>query len=191
MSEMKTRIKRIFTSLPFIIGIFVIVYAGFGMVYYKKQAESRELEARMAPTRIVLERPAPNLKELEEKLSEAKAEFDKEWASLPDSKQGIELYYALVDVAAQNNVEIVSMAASQLVGAEKGNTNLKILPYNISLEGSEASILAFISSLADSPGLLRSSEINNVNISNSTSESEDETTPIAANMQIHVYVRSD
>jgi len=189
---MKTKIKRIFTSLPFIIGVFVIVYASFGMVYYQKHAESRELEARIAPTRIVLERPALNLEELEEQLSEAQAEFEIEWASLPDSEQGIELYNALVDVALKNNVKVVSMSASQPVGAEQGNTNFSILPYNISLQGTQNNILSFISSLADNSGLLCSSEINNVNISNSTiSDPEDETAQTAANMQIHVYVRSD
>ena len=187
---MKTRIKRIFTSLPFIVGVFVVVYAGFGMVYYQKHAESRQIEARTAPARIILERPAPNLAELEERLNKARAELDAEWASLPETKMAIELYDALVVVAVENNVDLKSITASQPVGSTLGNVGYSILPYNVSLEGSQNNILSFISSLADGPGLLASSEINNVNLSSSvSSNTTEETVSTTANIQIHVYTR--
>ena len=189
---MKTRIKRIFTSLPLIVGVFIVVYAGFGMVYYQKHAESQELEARMAPTRVILERPAPDLEELEGKLSEAEAMFEAEWVSLPDSEQGIELYTALVDVATKNNVEVVSISASQPTEAKHGSINYSILPYNVSLKGSQNSILSLVSSLAEASGLLHSLEVNNVNISTSTSSNTtDGTTSTTANMQLFIYVRSN
>jgi len=189
---MKTRIKSIFTSLPFIVGVFIVVYAGFGMVYYQKHSESQEIEARMTPTRIILDKPAPDLEEMEEKLGEVEAVLEAEWASFPDSKQGIELYNALVDVATKNNVEVVSISASQPIKANHGSIDYGILPYNVSLMGSQNGILSLVSSLAEGSELLHSSEINNVNISNSTSSNTtDDTTATRATIQLYIYVRSN
>lgn len=185
------KIKRIFTNIPLLIGIFIIIYAALGLVYFQKQAERRDLDLQIIPIRTVLEKPAPNLQELEAELAKAENQLETKWASFPSSEQGIELYDALVDMAQGNNVKVVSVVASKPVEKEDGGISYTLLPFNLNVQGSQSNILAFVSSLSRGPGLLQSSEVKSINISTGTSANTTDNVTRVANLQLYIYVQPD
>lgn len=83
---------RIFRSAPFyywlVIGVFLMIYAGFAIVYFEKKAEYQNLQVQIAPNRLLLQKPGPDLGKLEQQLSQAEAEIKTQWAYLPVPGEG-------------------------------------------------------------------------------------------------------
>ena len=183
------KVKRIFTSIPFIIGIFLVIYAGFGMVYFQKQNEWRDINAQITPTRTVLSKPSTDLEQLESELSQIEFQVEQAWTIFPDSDQGIDLYDALIEVARQSNIDVISVVASSPAEENYGGINFAILPYNINVQGSETGILNLVSNLADGPGLLKSSKVKNLTISNSESDNTTGYTSSKASFQLVIYAQ--
>ena len=181
--------KRVFTSIPFIIGIFIVIYAGFGLVYFQKHNEWRDINSQIIPTRTVLSKPSTDLGQLESKLSKIELQFEQAWTTLPNSDQGIDLYDALIEVAHQSNVAVTSVVASSPADEHYGGITFAILPYNINVEGSETGILNFVSNLADGPGLLESSQIKNLIITNNESDNTTGYTSSQASFQLVIYTQ--
>jgi len=181
--------KRIFTSIPFIIGIFIVIYAGFGLVYFQKHNEWRDINSQIIPTRTVLSKPSTDLGQLERELSQIELQFEQAWTTLPNSDQGIDLYDALIEVAHQSNVDVIGVVASLPTDQNHGGITFSVLPYNINVEGSKTGILNFVSNLADGPGLLRSSEIKNLIITNNKSDNTTGYTSSQASFQLVIYAQ--
>ena len=187
--NVKMKYKRIFTSIPFIIGIFIVIYAGFGLVYFQKHNEWRDINSQIIPTRTVLSKPSTDLGQLERELSQIELQFEQAWTTLPNSDQGIDLYDALIEVAHQSNVDVIGVVASLPTDQNHGGITFSVLPYNINVEGSKTGILNFVSNLADGPGLLRSSEIKNLIITNNKSDNTTGYTSSQASFQLVIYAQ--
>lgn len=181
--------KRIFTSIPFIIGIFIVIYAGFGLVYFQKHNEWRDINAQIIPTRTALSKPSADLGQLESQLSQIEFQFEQAWATLPDANQGIDLYDALIEVARQSNVDVISVVASSPADGHYGGITFTTLPYNINVQGSETGILNFVSNLADGTGLLESSEVQNLIIINGESDNVTGISSSQASFQLVIYAQ--
>lgn len=185
----KMKYKRIFTGIPFIIGIFIVIYAGFGLVYFQKHNEWRDINSQIIPTRTVLSKPSTDLGQLESELNQIEFQFEQAWITLPNSDQGIDLYDALIEVARESNVDVISVVASSPTDEHYGGITFAILPYSINVEGSETGILNFVSNLADGPGLLESSEVTNLNITNSGSDNTTGYISSKASFQLVIYAQ--
>jgi len=157
--------KRIFTSIPFLIGVFLVVYAGFGLVYFQKHAERQDLYSQMTPLRAVLKKPPPDSAALKRELSQVEAEFEAAWKSFPSSEQGLELYSALIDVAEKSNVTVGSVGAGSSTDRQEDGISYSLFPYQLSVQGSHEDILAFTSNLAEGPGILQGLQVGSIQIS--------------------------
>ncbi len=104
--------------------------------------------------------------------------------SLPNAEQGIDVYSALVELGRKSNVEILSIEAGSAVAPKGGVGGKTILPYSVSITGSQQDVLAFISSLADGQKLLQGVEIRDVDI-DTTAVDGSETA--ALNLNIHTW----
>ncbi len=178
--------KRIFTSLPFILGVFVIVYIAFAVVYFQKQAEAREIDARIAPARSVLEKPAASLDSLQSQLAQLNQEFEATWASLPDSGQSIELSESFVNLAKETKVKIGSVSAATPSIKTSGNISYAVIPVTLAVQGDRKQILTFLSTLATDQSLLKSVEVRGMSLSSSTA---DNITTDQASLQLNIYAR--
>jgi len=176
---MKRKMKKIFTSIPFIVGVFFVIYAAFGLVYFQKQAECRDLQSQITLNRTILEKPHSSLKEWENQLSAVQSE----WASLPNTKQSIELADALVDVAQESNVQVVSIGTSLPIEMQDMEMEYTVLPFDVAVQGNQGDIMVFVRSLAQSPELLRTLEIRSVNIISTTCPLN----PYGAKLQLYIY----
>ncbi len=198
----RNNIKRIFISFPFIVGVFIIIYAGIGIVYYQKQGQYQDLQSQIARNRAILQKPGYDLKALENKLSNIETQLRGKTASLPTSEQGIEIIDTLIDVAQTSNVEVMSVQGAPLIqkqanvaSTSKGQAKvtdistspaLPILPVIFTVKGTQEDILAFISSITGSPELLKSSEVNGVNIRYNISSDGEYITEI----ELNIYVQA-
>lgn len=185
------KIKRVFASIPFLVGFFLIIYAGFGFVYIQKQSEWRSINEQLIPARIALEKPAPDPAVLESQLDEAESDFEDAWAALPQADQVIDLYDALVEVARLSGVELANISASQPKGENYQGLTYSVISYSLSVKGSKNDILYFVSSLVDGPQLLQTCRVGNLNMN--TAESANATGPeeSRASMHLYVYTRPD
>ncbi len=164
------KIKRIFTSLPFIIGVFLIIYACLGSAYIRKQDQYQGLQSQIALKSALLQKPRADLKALEDELNNVEMQLKEKEASLPNSEQGIEIIDTLLEVAQMSNVEVVSVQATppsekqSKVSTKDNVTGLATVSLTLTVQGTQNGILAFISNLTGSPELLKSSEVKGVTI---------------------------
>ena len=173
-----------------IIGVFVIIYAGFGVVYFQKQAEYQELQSRITPNRSILQTSNPNLGKLESQLRQVKVELGEKWTFLPVPEEAIELFDSLVEVAQWSNVEVVSVLTSPLAEEQGEGASYSVFLFDITVRGSRADILVFISNLGTESALLQGLEVESVNISSGVSEDEPDA-PDTANLKLVVPTQPD
>jgi Tfp pilus assembly protein PilO len=180
---MKPKLKLL-TSVPIVIGIFVIIYASLGMVYYTKHNQSLDLSSQVALKRTIMQKPQPNIKELNTQLSQAQAELQAILTSLPNPGQGIDIYSTLSDLGRKWNVEILSIQAFSAIVTEQSESG-PTLPYSITIRGSQDDTLAFISSLIQGSELLQGLELKGINVQSGASSDDLDT--VVLQLYIHTW----
>ena len=183
MKGMKRKLKLL-TSVPIVIGIFIIIYASLGMVYYTKHDQSLDLSSQVALKRTIMQKPQPNIRDLNTQLKEAEAELQAILTSLPNPGQGIDIYSTLSDLGRKWNVEILNIQAFSAIVTEPGEGG-PTLPYSITIRGSQEATLALISNLIQGRELLQGLELKNINVQ-SGAEAEDSVT-VALDLYIHTW----
>jgi len=181
--SMKQKLKFL-TSIPIIIGVFVIIYASLGMVYFNRHSQSHDLASQITLKRTILQKPQPNVKELNAQLSQAKAEIEEIQTSLPYPGQGIDIYSALVDLGRKWNIAILNVAASLPIPPNDGEGG-PTLPYSLTIEGSQDDTLAFISSLIQGSELLQGLELQKINVQSVASSNDPDT--VVLELYIHTW----
>ncbi len=178
--------KKIFAIMPFVvIGTFLIIYISFGVVYLQKQGEFQSLGSQMSLQRAILQKPPPDIEKLRSQLKQSESEFEITLTSLASSKQGIDIYGALLDVGRNSKAEVMSIEASPPITAKVGNET--ILPYSLVVRGSQSDILDFISSLIGGGKLLNGLELKSINIKNGTLPDDSST----LNLELYIHTWSD
>ena len=183
MKNMKQKLKYL-TSVPIIVGVFVIIYASLGMVYFNKHNEKQDLTSQVMLKRNILQKLQPDVKELNAQLSQAKAELEEIQTSLPNPGQGIDIYNTLVDLGRRWNVEILNIQAFSAVAPKEGEGG-PTLPYSLTIQGSQNDTLGFISNLIQGRELLQGLELQNINVQGGASSSGLVT--IAMDLNIHTW----
>jgi len=183
MKNMKQKLKYL-TSVPIIVGVFIIIYASLGMVYYHKHSEKQDLTSQVMLKRSILQKAQPDVKELNVQLSQAKAELEEIQMSLPNSGQGIDIYNTLVDLGRKWNVEILNIQASPAVAPKEGEGG-PTLPYSLTIQGSQNDTLGFISDLIQGRELLQGLELQNINVQRGVSSGNLAT--VALDLNIHTW----
>ncbi len=167
--------------MPFIIGLFLVIYASLGAVYFKGHTGREDLNSQITRNRTILQRPHPNLEELKKQLSQAEAAL----ATFPRPEQSIELFDALIDVARESKVELISIQAASPVQKQDKDISYTLLPFNIMVQGSRENLLIFVIGLEQGAGLLGASQINSIDISSSPSPGA----PYLADVQVYVQAK--
>jgi len=183
MKGMKQKLKFL-TSIPLIIGIFVIIYAALGMVYFNKHNESSDVASQITLKRTILQKPQPNINELNTQLKESKAALEAIQTSLPNPGQGIDIYNALLDLGRKWNINILNILASSPIPPKDGEGG-PTLPYSLTIKGSQDNTLGFISSLIQSTELLQGLELQNINVQSGASS--DNTDTVVLQLYIHTW----
>jgi hypothetical protein len=195
---------KMLASPLFIGGILLVLYAGFGVAYFQKQADAEDFQSQISKNEEILNRPAAALNlddlvnqratgeaELEQKRSELeKVRFGGSLLALspPGPEQSIDLYKEILDFGAAANlsqsggVKITSISAS---GVVKGKNNGTTLTYSLSAEGTRYALLNFISSLIKSQKYLGSMELSNIAISGGTKSSDSAT--LSLSIAVHTW----
>lgn len=105
---------RILVSIPLIVGIFLIIYAGFGMAYFQRQAEAKDVESQIMLQRTILKKPAlsydveqlqTELAAKEEEVALKLQEIMEFLIALPNSEQSIGVYDFLVELSREIDLE--------------------------------------------------------------------------------------
>ncbi|MFA4836088.1 MAG: hypothetical protein WC749_08490 [Dehalococcoidia bacterium] len=207
LSKKMERLKklRILASPLLVIGIFIIIYVGFGTAYYQKQANIEDVKAEISLRETLLKKPAStsNLEEAQNKLAQAamtleqkggelalkKADYSSLALSLPGPEQSLDIYNEIVGFGAatkldsSQGVEIKDISSSVPVRGK--NTDITI-SYSLTVDGSRDALLDFISRLITSQKFLYSMELKKVDISSNEDSGSNTLT-----LDLDIYTRPD
>jgi hypothetical protein len=156
-------------NLPLVvIGAFLIIYIGLGVVYFQKQGKFQNLGSQLSLQSAILKKPAPDIEKLRSQLKETESEYEIALTSFVDSNQKIDIYGVLVDLGRNSHAEVMSIEASSPITAKVGKVNETILPYSLVVRGNQSDILDYISRLIQDKQLTTRLELKSLNIKNGT-----------------------
>ena len=143
--------------MPILIGLFVIIYAAMGLIYFQQQREQSDLEALIDQRTATVSQPV----ELSE---EQQAKYEAAHQAIPTApvdeddirKFREEVIEEVLDIAEEpeSNVEVTSFTYSDNLRTETiGETSYKVIPFQIKIEGDDNKVIAFISTLDSMPDM--------------------------------------
>ena len=168
------------------IGIFIITFAGLGVVRYQQVHEENRLneEIALAEAKLnefQLEQLSYQQGELEKQLSQATSQFETVKAMLSQPTGSIAVSGLLFDSAETYGVEVTELSSSGLVSDELEGVPCSILSLTARVEGDVSDLISFITELNGdlATGVVKSVEIS---IPGTTSEEKS-----SANIQLVIY----
>ncbi|MFC1897226.1 hypothetical protein ACFLX8_01450 [Chloroflexota bacterium] len=173
-----------------LIGICLIIYIAFGLVYWQQSVKQKELEEQIAKVSLVVAKPLAS----KEKLWAEYDEVNRSLAPLADS----EAIAMLVSIAEQSGINTSPdsdklIVPSVAVREEKmGGGNYQVLSFtNIVVQGSYDNVMTFISDLdsgeTQETMVLKRVTINRVEVE---IEGEEETeTETTATLDVDLYTK--
>lgn len=177
---------KVLKSPPLIIGVFIIIYVGFGMVYFQKQAEAESLESTIALQEVVAAKPvlAYGIEEKQAALAAANLELEnaltlsEEYrALLPSSEMAIDVYDEILEWGAAIDARFSSLGSGAeitrigVTGPTAGSDGSKILACSLQMQGSLSALLQFIEELIESDELLIGMELTGIKIGSNADSS--------------------
>jgi hypothetical protein len=169
-----------------VIGIFIIVFAGLGVVCYQQINQQNQLneELTLAEAKLnefQLEQLSYRKGELERRLSQAISQFETAKAILSQSTGSIATTSTLFDIAEAYGVEVTELSSSGLVSEELEGVPCSVLSLTVRVEGDIPDLIGFITKLNDdfTTGVVQSVEIS---IPETTGGEES-----SANIQLVIY----
>ena len=162
---MKLKITR--TSwLIIIIGFFIIILAGLGVIRSQQVEEQNELNQKLAVAQsklqlIQLDQISQHQAELEQQLSETDSESESARVILSQPMGSIIINDLLFDVAEANNVEVTEIKSSGMVEQKIEEVPCLALSLVAKVEGEVTDLVGFISQLNEdmTTGVVESLEI--------------------------------
>lgn len=143
-----------------IIGILLIIYVSFGVVYFQKQGDIDDLETEIASRTKTLNALAPAVQDINQlqatlaqkqsDLESDRQEYDRLLGALPSLEEDIDIYDAILDLGHKEHdkgagdVIITDIAE----GAPKAGASGRIaIPYTLSVSGDRWPLLTFTNSI--------------------------------------------
>jgi len=168
------------------IGIFIITFAGLGIVRYQQIQEENQLGKELTLTEtelngFQLEQLSYQQAELEKQLSQATSQFETTKAMLSQPTGSIYTSGVLFDTAEAYGVEVTELGSSSLASGELEGVPCSVLSLTARVEGDVSDLIGFITELNNNlaTGVVQSVEIS---IPETTSEEEP-----SANIQLVIY----
>jgi hypothetical protein len=137
------------------IGAFVIVLATLVMVYSRQSGEQGGLAKSLAGAGAQLSKLVSGREAQERQLSEQQGELDEAqsllyWskASFPVFPTGIEYDEVLAEIAHANNLEVLSMTASEPRQKKVEDITFIVISFDVEVGGDVTSILGMVNAIA-------------------------------------------
>lgn len=144
MENLITRLRH--TGVLLLIGLLLIIYVGFGFVYWQQDSQQRELKEQIAQLSLVVSKPLPSDKKL-------RAEYDEVNRSLSpmSAKAALEI---IVGIAMESGIDVdpaggkFGIPPAAVRDEKVGEGNYQVLSFrNISVQADYDNVMAFISAL--------------------------------------------
>jgi cell division protein FtsB len=172
--------------LIIIIGVFVIVLIGLGIVRSQQVHQQNELNEQLALTRskiqvIQLEQLSLRQGDLERQLSETDSQSESAKKILSQPVRSVTISDFLFDTAEANSVNITEINSSGLASEELAGVTCSVLPFTAKVEGELTNLVSYITKLNNdlATGFVKSVEI-------SVPETSSTKKP-SANIQLIIY----
>lgn len=138
--------------LIIIVGGFIIILAGLGIVRSQQVNEQSELSEKLALAQaklqaIQLDRFSHRQEELEQQLSETASQSKTGRAILSQPIGSISISAIVFDIAEANNVEITEISSSGMAQNELKGVPCLTLPLTTKVEGEVTDLVSFITQL--------------------------------------------
>lgn len=133
-------------AIPLLIGFFLIIYAGLGIVYLQQHREQNSLNAQIADLENTVSQKVQISEELQAQYNEAKQ-------SIPAELKEEDVILAVLRIAEARGFDVSIESSdisitSALVRTEKaGQSNYQVLPFHIAIEGDYDKVMDFISDM--------------------------------------------
>lgn len=145
MKNLLTRLRR--TGFLFLIGVFLIVYVGLGILYFQQSTKQKELTEQIAKQGVVAAKPLPAIDKLKAESEEVKLAL----APLTDYA----VLETLVKIARESGINIERAAgkftvppAGKVVEVKIGDGKYQVLPIkNLKVQGNYASVMKLVADL--------------------------------------------
>ena len=169
------------------IGAFVIVLATLVMVYSRQSGEQGGLAKSLAGAGTQLAKLVSGREALESQLSgqqselgEAQALLNWSKASFPVFPTGIEYDEVLAEIARANNLEVLSMTASEPRQKKVEDITFTVLTFDVEVRGEVTSILGMVNAIAKDKRLASATvEAVDIKVPEATTEGEEPKEPSA------------
>ena len=131
-----------------LIGVVIVAFAALGTVYSQESDKQSQLDQDLAQAQLILSKSTGNFQaekqELNDKMSQAKAEIDVLKPVLSPSIESIEAVDSLFKIAQNCNMVILGVAAT-VPGKDKLNgANYATVQLTVKVQGQQTNILGFI-----------------------------------------------
>ncbi len=145
MNNLITRLRR--TGFLFLIGIFLIIYLGLGIIYFQQGPKQNELNEAIAKQSVIAAKPLPLADNL-------KAEYDLVKQAL-NPVTDYAVLEILVKIAKASGINVADEAGkfnipppSKIIEVKIGDGKYQVLPIrNIKVQGKYDDVLAFVADL--------------------------------------------
>ena len=172
--------------LIIIIGFFVIILVGLGVVRSQQVHQQNELNEQLALAQskiqvIQLEQLSHRQGELERHLSETDSQSESAKKILSQPIRSITISDLLFNVAEANSVNVTEITSSGLASEELAGVTCSVLPFTARVEGELTNLVSYITMLNSdlTTGFVKSVEINVPETSSTKKPS--------ANIQLVIY----
>ena len=172
--------------LIIIIGFFVIILVGLGVVRSQQVHQQNELNEQLALAQskiqvIQLEQLSHRQEELERHLSETDSQSESAKKILSQPIRSITISDLLFNVAEANSVNVTEITSSGLASEELAGVTCSVLPFTARVEGELTNLVSYITMLNSdlATGFVKSVEINVPETSSTKKPS--------ANIQLVIY----
>ena len=136
-------------NAPLIIGVFLIICAGLGIVYLQHEREQDDLSAQLAITSAALQNPPQDIDALETELDQKTSELEELIQSFPSELVDTELIAAVLQTAidTSDNITITEWEVGSPTRRNVGANAYLTFPFSIKAWGSLDELLNFIEQL--------------------------------------------
>jgi hypothetical protein len=131
-----------------LIGVVIVAFVALGTVYSQESDKQSQLDQDLAQAQLILSKSSSNFQaekqELNDKMSQAKAEIDVLKPVLSPSIESIEAVDSLFKIAQNCNMVILNVAATVPAKDKLNGANYATVQLTVKVQGQQTNILGFL-----------------------------------------------
>ena len=179
------RRARFLLNAPLLVGIFLIICAGLGIVYMQHQREQDDLNSQIEITSAALQGQPQDINALEDERDQKTSELEDLVASFPGDAVDTEIMAAVLQIAVDNSINITQWEVGPATKRNIGTNSYLAYPFSITAEGELDNLLNVVETLESKPEVLMT-----LVFESATIKLPDEETPASASLDFAIYVHT-